>query len=760
MGERHKLRLRFQGKVLIPVVTVMALFLGATLWVGNNRIQRQLQSSNNQSLTDAQALFTNAFESRADYLMRQFGPKTEEASFGYMVKKLERSSAGDTDTAVKTIVAGFGDIMASTPVEGTEVLLFTDPSGQLLAQTNRAPGLTSAQFLAACSNVVQSAIKAGQPDVCRVEAGGWLFDATAVPAYDSIDKSLLGVLLAGVDLGNSAARTLSPNGQIALIAGDKIAATTLPEAGAGATLATLLNEYRQLARSRSRDFGLVVQGEHYAALAGSLPGFAGPGAAGYLLLSSYEQQWLSFRQAQRGLVLFSLISLAVSTIVVWLVVRRVTEPVRQLRDSAEAIGRGDFSRRVPIQSNDELGELASVFNQTTENLQKSTTQLEKTVEILRATQAQLMHSEKLSAVGEFVAGVAHELNNPLTSLIGFSELVQMSDVDDETRSSLKRINTSAERCHKIVQSLLSFARQHPPERKLTSLNALVDSVVEILIYELRTSNIQVVKELASNLPRLLADPHQLQQVFLNIVNNARQAIEACRPKGSIRITTRALGQRAQIRFQDDGPGISEENLAKIFNPFFTTKPVGKGTGLGLSLSYGIIQEHGGSITAESQPGHGTTFIIELPITTSGEGAGQEPAEAAPLIQGQGQKILVVDDEEDIIGLTVRILEHLGYRVQTASDGEAALRQLAKERFDLVISDWKMPGLGGEELYERLLKADPASAKRIMFMTGDILSDKMQKYLSAHGKLCIAKPFSVAQLQRVIGEMLQSGPVKN
>jgi two-component system NtrC family sensor kinase len=423
------------------------------------------------------------------------------------------------------------------------------------------------------------------------------------------------------------------------------------------------------------------------------------------------------------------------------------------------VGRGDFSRRIDIQSDDELGELAAVFNHTTENLQRSTAQLEETVETLRTTQAQLIHSEKLSAVGEFVAGVAHELNNPLTALIGFAELVQMGAVDDETRSSLQRISNSAERCHKIVHSLLSFVRQHPPERKLTNVNAIIDSVVEILIYELRTSNIQVVRELSPQLPRLLADPHQLQQVFLNIVNNARQAIEAYRPRGVITISTRAEGRRVRVRFQDDGPGISEENLQKIFNPFFTTKPVGKGTGLGLSLSYGIIQEHGGTITAESAPGQGTTFIIDLPITNQPEAAAPEVAPAAPQFStiGKGRKILVVDDEEDILGLVTQILLRQGYEVQGASDGQSALVHLGRNRFDLIISDWKMPGLSGQQLYQRLLETNPEAAMKMIFMTGDVLSEKTEKYLSEHGKTCLTKPFSVAEFQQVVGEIFQRAP---
>jgi two-component system NtrC family sensor kinase len=556
-------------------------------------------------------------------------------------------------------------------------------------------------------------------------------------------------------MGSEFARQAAPpDSHVAVIVNDRVAGSTLTGLDAAQ-----LDAYRLLASS-SEPQNLIqpIGSEHCVGLAGTFPAFTGQGKAGYLLLSSYEKPLQEFRETQHALVLGSLLGILFGTAAVWWLVRRATQPLRQLRDTAEAVGRGDFSRRVKITSGDELGELAGVFNQMTENLQESLAKLEKTVEILRNTQAQLVHSEKLSVVGEFVAGVAHELNNPLTTLIGYSELLQMDPADEETRDSLKRISNSADRCHKIVQSLLGFARQHPPERKLSNINNVVDAVLEILIYELRTSNISVTKDYSGNLPRLMVDPHQLQQVFLNIVNNARQAIEAHQPKGNIRITTVAAGQRVQVRFQDDGPGISEENLAKIFNPFFTTKPVGKGTGLGLSLSYGIIQEHGGRITAESEIGRGTTFIIELPITTGTEAAPKEtsaaPTQKSAAGEGVGRKVLVVDDEPDILDLVVKVLEKDGYAVQTALDGQKALECLAKGAFDLIVSDWKMPGMNGRELHERLLEKNPLAAERMIFMTGDVLSEKVEKYLEDHGKQCLTKPFSLVEFRAAVSAVFE------
>jgi signal transduction histidine kinase/CheY-like chemotaxis protein len=750
---------KFQAKILLPVVIIMALFLVGALWMVREVIQSQLRAETKLSLLNAETLVTNGFDRRATYLSEQFSSKPDESSFASIVKAIERNPSGEAER--KTMLDRFDSILKTTPVEGTSVVLFVDSRDQLVVATNRTPGLNAEKFFSLCQSLISATLKDRKTTVRTIHVGDLIFDVTAAPSLDDQDRSLLGALVFGVELNDAGARQFKfPNAEIAFIANNRVVASTFGNASVNEEL---LQEYRSLKSPASSvsaaDLNIVLQHEHFGAAAGRFPGYYGNGDAGYLLLSSHEQSWQSFRRAERLLLVLSILGIGLSMGIVWLAVRRVTEPLRQLRDSAEAIGRGDFSRRVSIQSGDELGELAAVLNQTTENLQKSTAQLEKTVETLRKTQAQLIHSEKLSAVGEFVAGVAHELNNPLTSLIGFAELVQMGAVDDETRSSLKRITNSAERCHKIVQSLLSFARQHPPERKLTNINGIVDSVVDILIYELRTSNIEVVRNLSPQLPRLLVDPHQIQQVFLNIVNNARQAMEGYSAKGVIRITSHAEGRRVQVLFQDNGPGISEENLQKIFNPFFTTKPVGKGTGLGLSLSYGIIQEHGGLITAESTLGKGTTFVIDLPITDQPETGATKPAQGQlqPSSAGKGRKILLVDDEEDILDMLKQVLAMQGYEVQTASDGENALKCLAGNRFDLIVSDWKMPGINGQQLYQRLLKNDAEMAGKMIFMTGDVLSEKTEKYLQDQGKMCLTKPFSVTDFQRAVGAIFQRVP---
>jgi len=316
------------------------------------------------------------------------------------------------------------------------------------------------------------------------------------------------------------------------------------------------------------------------------------------------------------------------------------------------------------------------------------------------------------------------------------------------------------RCHKIVQSLLSFARRHQPERKAVCLNSLVEGALEILNYQLRTSNIEVIARFDPNLPQAMVDPHQVQQVFLNIINNARQAIEMHHPKGWIRITTSVHGSNVRVTLQDSGPGIPPESLSKIFDPFFTTKEVGKGTGLGLSLCYGIIKEHGGTITPRSKPGEGATFVIELPITHEAPPPAEEKRTPETDIinphEGDGKRVLVIDDEEPILHMVRDALTCRGYAVDVAADGATGLRRLRQTRYDVALCDWKMPGLSGQEVYERLRAKDREQSDRIIFITGDTVNEKTRRFLEDQKRVCLPKPFTLAEFREAIGKMLEAG----
>ena len=291
-----------------------------------------------------------------------------------------------------------------------------------------------------------------------------------------------------------------------------------------------------------------------------------------------------------------------------------------------------------------------------------------------------------------------------------------------------------------------------------------------MAYELRTGNITVVREFAAELPPIMADAHQLQQVFVNILSNARQAIEPVQREGRVVLRTRVQGEQVFIEFEDNGPGIRPEHLARIFDPFFTTKPVGKGTGLGLSLCYGIVQEHGGRITARSGRGQGARFVIELPALPSAAAPVaalvRTPGSRAPFAErkppageagASGRRILVIDDEPWIRELASELLRREGHAVETAESGERAIELLEVRPFDLIVSDWKMPGLNGVRLFEHLRETDPAAARRMIFMTGDVVSDAFQVFLQENRLPCLSKPFSTGEFRAAVGRIFSAEP---
>ncbi len=378
-------------------------------------------------------------------------------------------------------------------------------------------------------------------------------------------------------------------------------------------------------------------------------------------------------------------------------------------------------------------------------------------------QQQLIQSEKLSAIGELISGIAHELNNPLTGVMGYSQLLQLrKDLDDHAKESLLKINNLALRCQKIVQNLLSFARKQKPERTLSDINEILEKTLELRGYELQVNNIEISRELDRNLPKTIADSHQLQQVFLNVLTNAEQAMLESHGKGHLMIRTRADAQNARIvvEIEDDGPGIPESYLTRIFDPFFTTKEVGKGTGLGLSLSYGMIKEHGGNIYARSRLGEGSTFVIELPVI----GRLQDEPIVAPELMPQalqfenlvrGKRILVVDDEKYILDFFVEVFHTLPVLVDTAGDGRVAMHKMQAEEYDLVVTDFKMPQMSGRELFNWIKENRPNLATRIIFVTGDTVSVETRSFFEDNHNRYLAKPFKIEEVKEVIQQALES-----
>src|SRR3989475_490547 len=363
---------------------------------------------------------------------------------------------------------------------------------------------------------------------------------------------------------------------------------------------------------------------------------------------------------------------------------------------------------------------------------------------LRDTQMQLVHAAKMTALGQLVAGVAHELNNPLSVIVGYGQLLLARELPAAMKRPIEMVVSQADRMAKIVRNLLFVSRQRPPERAALDLNEVIERTLSLRLNQLTLSGISVERDLASGLPAIVGDPNQLEQVFLNLLLNSEQAIHDSKRGARIvvRTSTSEGGRAVKAQVIDDGPGIPGEVLAHVFEPFFTTKEVGTGAGLGLSVSYGIVQEHGGRLVVESRPG-ATVFTLELPVAPPAELPTAELAVEPPAIQGAGRLALVVEDEPSVRELIVTLLGQTGWRVEVASGGRAGLESVRRRRYDLVVSDVRMPEGGGEEFYRSAVALDGTLRGRFVFITADTANREAFFFLKEAQVPVIDKPFQPA-----------------
>jgi two-component system NtrC family sensor kinase len=386
----------------------------------------------------------------------------------------------------------------------------------------------------------------------------------------------------------------------------------------------------------------------------------------------------------------------------------------------------------------------------------------------RRLQEQLLQSEKMSAIGQLIAGVAHDLNNPLASVVGFSDLLgEAADVPPRLAEPLAVIRQEAERASAIVRNLLSFARRQEGERKLQSIRPILESTHQLLKNQLMAARIELTLTFEPGLPEVDVHANQIKQVFVNIINNAAQAISTTRAKegvggGRIEIATKCEPDGLSVNITDNGPGIPEAVAQRVFEPFFSTKSEGEGTGLGLSISLGIVKEHGGNISVDpggAGSGRGATFTVELPtgvrteVSPVARGAETEPT---PAERVERLRVLVVDDEPHILHYMQATLESWGHEVVLARDGSQALKRALMQPFDLIICDLRMPRLGGREMFQTLARMHPTVADRIIFATGDTVRGDTLQFLEELGRPFLQKPFKLDALRRVLAGVRGSG----
>ncbi len=374
-------------------------------------------------------------------------------------------------------------------------------------------------------------------------------------------------------------------------------------------------------------------------------------------------------------------------------------------------------------------------------------------ENLRRTQEQLLNSEKMAAVGQLISGVAHELNNPLTAILGYSQLLSASgQVGPQGIEYSEKLYKQAQRTHRIVQNLLSFARQHKPERLPTRINQILEDTLALRDYDLRMGNIRVHLDLAQDLPVMSADPHQLQQVFLNMVNNAVDAILESSEDGDLWVCTRSDRAKVYVEFTDSGPGVQE--ASRVFDPFYTTKPVGKGTGLGLSICYGIVTEHGGTIRVRNLPHRGASFTVELPFGLLAEDpSGELPPEPSEPPQA---RILCIDSDETVLKSLEQILSAHGHYVRTAKSAEEVRAVLQNSELDVIVADFSFEGAVSEDgLPDWLEEYRSVVSQRLIRMCSPRFANHVVDANAPNDSHALKKPVDPALLLSAVNAVLSA-----
>ena len=365
-------------------------------------------------------------------------------------------------------------------------------------------------------------------------------------------------------------------------------------------------------------------------------------------------------------------------------------------------------------------------------------------------QLQLIHSEKLAAVGQLISGVAHELNNPLQAVVGYAQI--LAEGEKYSAQDVRLIFDNAMRCRKIIDNLLLFVRQGEVKKRAVRLEDAVRHCLTLLDYKLKKSAaVRTVVDVPRNLPRVKADLQQLEQVFLNLVNNACDAMAGADGPKEVKVSARAAGGMVRVEVSDTGPGVPEDLRERVFEPFFTTKPAGRGTGLGLPLCRQIIEDHGGRLGLESRPGRGAVFFFELPTAAARESDEPRKERAAPRVRGKS--VLVVDDEPAVLSLLKRVVEAEGERPAGAASFAEASALAAKEAFDLVVTDVLLGDGTGFSLYDAWQSLSPHPRPPFLFLTGDTLNAETERSLEDRGLPLLQKPVAMEELRKSMRQLL-------
>lgn len=374
----------------------------------------------------------------------------------------------------------------------------------------------------------------------------------------------------------------------------------------------------------------------------------------------------------------------------------------------------------------------------------------------RAAEAGVRQAERLASLGELVSGVAHEINNKLMPILAYSELLQLPERGEKELAMIKAISDSASGAKNVVESLLRFARQVSPRMTPVELCGIIREVTGTFSHRLTTCGVQLELDVPDNDVMLMADRHQLKQVFTNMVQNSCQAME--KAGGTLSVKVRATGDGyTEAEFSDTGPGIPKKYISSVFDPFFTTREVGGGSGLGLSLSYGIVKAHGGDIAVSSETG-GARFTVRLPscLPHHDHSGSHARVQARPVNAAGIKKVLLVEDEYIQLELLCELMTKKGYDVVAATSGEEAIRRIVEDGCDLMVTDIKMPGMDGVRLLNWVKDNVPSLKGRVVVTTGDTYNPALIEYLESEELTVLTKPYDIRNLLAVIDEGFRPG----
>ena len=455
----------------------------------------------------------------------------------------------------------------------------------------------------------------------------------------------------------------------------------------------------------------------------------------------------------------------VAGIAAWMTSRSVLRPLESFVTFMQSVAAsGDHSRRFESRvSCVEVDTLNVAYNHLMESLLEHERRIIKNALDDLDQLERLKESEKLAALGRMLSGAAHEINNPLTGVIGNVDMLLRGDrLDLETRERLETVRREGQRVAALVRHLLKISHRDTGEQAVVNVGQVLREVVEVRRHDYVAAGMGLALQLPQAPIRVVGNELELHQVFLNIVNNAYDALKESGPTPRLAVTASVAEDKTVVVFEDNGPGM--KNSKQVFDHFYTTKPVGQGTGLGLSIAYAVIQRHAGRIAADNPAEGGARFTIELPLAPARD-ATAEP-EVHPVLEADGVdaplqgSVLVVDDEPTLVDLQKEILEALGVVVVGPASGREAIEQLRRRSFDLIVTDLRMPGgVSGQDLFRWVESNAPEAARRFVFVTGDNAGDGSRDFIDSIGARCVMKPFSmedyVRTMRETFGEMRRS-----